>query len=258
KVSQDATEVVETRRSTTEIDSETEYDSDDDSDYQLDKLVDYLSPDEEELIELRNRIKANREAKAKAKDNPVLEMNEPNELLKSLNTADKDEINKDSFISVEKHVERLVKSMSGEVRVVAKCGKRPPRLYDPEKGKQRQQTKYPSASSDDLPICPWRSILDFNPGSTVKLGVIVNPDGKTYFDRFYVCFAGLADGWKAWCRKIIALDGCILKSPNQGEILTAIERDGNNHIYLVVNVENKDNWAWVLKLLEQNLIKSLF
>ncbi|GKF85427.1 hypothetical protein Tco_0253254, partial [Tanacetum coccineum] len=83
-----------------------------------------------------------------------------------------------------------------------------------------------------------------NPGSTVNLGVTVNPDGKTYFDRFYVCFAGLADGWKAGCRKIIALDGCFLKSPNQGEILTAIRRDGNNHIYpvawAVVNVENKD------------------
>nr|GFA16116.1 multidrug resistance-associated protein 5 [Tanacetum cinerariifolium] len=56
---------------------------------------------------------------------------------------------------------------------------------------------------------------------------------KLTFDRFYVCFAGLADGWKAGCRKIIALDGCFLKSPNQGEILTAIGRDGNNHIYPV-------------------------
>ncbi|GKG22202.1 multidrug resistance-associated protein 5, partial [Tanacetum coccineum] len=67
----------------------------------------------------------------------------------------------------------------------------------------------------------------------------------------------LADGWKASCRKIIALDGCFLKSPNQGEILTAIGRDGNDHIYpvawAVVNVENKDNWTWFLELLEQDL-----
>ncbi|GKB14691.1 multidrug resistance-associated protein 5, partial [Tanacetum coccineum] len=96
-----------------------------------------------------------------------------------------------------------------------------------------------------------------NLGSTVKLGVTVNPDGKTYFDRFYVCFAGLTDGWKAGCRKIIALDGCFLKKPNQGEILTAIGRDGNYHIYqvawAVVNVENKDNWTWFLELLEEDL-----
>ncbi|GJY81589.1 hypothetical protein Tco_0494340 [Tanacetum coccineum] len=78
KVSEDAIEVVQTRRSTVENDIETEYDNDDDSDYQSDKSVDYLSPGEEELIQLRNRINANREAKVKAKENPVLEMSKPN------------------------------------------------------------------------------------------------------------------------------------------------------------------------------------
>ncbi|GJR40732.1 hypothetical protein Tco_1216416 [Tanacetum coccineum] len=308
-VSQDATEVVEIRRSTVDSDYESEYDSD----YQSDKSVDYLSHGGEELIKLKNRMKANRETKAKAKDNPVSEMNEPNEennmpvdnvrgetfkehdiymneLLKSLKTVDKDGITEDPFIFVdEKYYER-----SCEARVVAKCGQRPPRLSNPEKGKQRKQTRYPSASIDELPTCPWRcyarwmtdkktfqcislenehtcvrnfnygslvnykwiakilgekiranpyimlcdiadlvmkkykckvtpnqctnakkyalteyektvgehyamlrsygkAILDSNPGSTVKLGVTVNPDDKTYFDRFYVCFVGLAD-----------------------------------------------------------------
>ncbi|GJT18986.1 hypothetical protein Tco_0877692 [Tanacetum coccineum] len=59
--------------------------------------------------------------------------------------------------------------------------------------------------------------------------------------RFYVCFVGLTDGWKAWCRKIIALDGCFLKSPNQGEILSAIGKDGNKHIYPVA-------WTVVLRM----------
>ncbi|GJX13913.1 hypothetical protein Tco_0205671 [Tanacetum coccineum] len=49
KVSEDATGVVQTRRSTVKIDTETAYDSDDDSDYESDKSVDYLSPGEEEL-----------------------------------------------------------------------------------------------------------------------------------------------------------------------------------------------------------------
>ncbi|GKB95173.1 hypothetical protein Tco_0981310 [Tanacetum coccineum] len=330
KVSQDATEVVETRRSTVEIDSETEYDSDDDSDYQLDNSVDYLSPDEEELIKLRNRIKANREAKAKAKDNPVLEMNETNnensmpadnvrgetfeehdiymnELLKSLNTADKDGITEDPFISIEKHVEmylmydetthrRLRKPKVGE-KVVAKCGQRPPRLSDPVKEDEHTYVRNFNFGSlvkykwitkvfgdkiranPDIRLCDIadlvmkrykckvspnqctdakkyalteyektigehysmlrsyeKVILDSNLGSTVKLGVTMNPDGKTYFDRFYVCFVGLSDGWKARCRKIIALDGSVLKSPNQ-----------------VVNVENKDNWTWFIELLEQDL-----
>ncbi|GJV76189.1 hypothetical protein Tco_1507773 [Tanacetum coccineum] len=269
KVSQDATDVVQTRRSTVKINSETEYDSDDDSDYQSDKSVDYLSPGEEDLIEIRNRMKANREAKAKAKDNPVFGMNEPNnensmpadnvrgetfeehdiymnQLLKSLNTVDKDRIVDDPFISVEKHVERYlmydetthwrlkkpkVGEKSGEVRVVAKYGQRPPKLSALEKVGEH----YAMLRSYG------KAILDSNLRSTVKLGVTVNPDGKTYFDRFYVCFAGLADRWKAGCRKIIDLDGCFLKSPNQGEILTAIGRDGNNHIYLV---------AWTVGLIE--------
>nr|GEX00004.1 multidrug resistance-associated protein 5 [Tanacetum cinerariifolium] len=195
KVSEDASDVVETRRCTVEADTRTEYESDDNSDYQSDKSVDYLSPGEDEIIELGNRMKANRNKKAKAKDKPNLGMNEPNkennmpannvrgetfkehdiymnELLKSLKTADKDGITEDPFLS-------------GEERVVAKCGQRPPNVPAPEKGKQRKQTKYHCASSDALRKCPWR------------------------------CYA----------RKIIALDGCFLKKPNQGEILTTIGRD---------------------------------
>ncbi|GJV51780.1 hypothetical protein Tco_1447521, partial [Tanacetum coccineum] len=75
--------------------------------------------------------------------------------------------------------------------------------------------------------------------------------------RVFFAGYGVLNVWKAGCRKIIALDGCFLKRPNQGEILTAIERDGNNHIYPVawamVNVENKDNLTLFLELLEQDL-----
>ncbi|GJT81092.1 multidrug resistance-associated protein 5 [Tanacetum coccineum] len=337
KVSKDATKVVESRRCTVENDSEAEYESDDDSDYQSDKSVEYLSPGEEELIELRNRMKANRQAKGKAKDNQDPGMNEPNaensmhadnvrgetfeehdiymnELLKSLKTPDKDGNFKEclTYYALANGFS-LWHERSGEERVVVKCGQRPLRVSAPEKGKQRKQTKYHCASSDALHKCPWRcyarwmtnektfqcislvdehtcvrnfnfdalvnykwiakifgdkiranpniklcdiadlvmkkykckvslnqrvnakkyalteyeksigehysmlksygkAILDSNPGSTVKLGVIVNPDGETYFD-----------------------------SPNQGEILTAIGRDGNNHIYPV---------AWAVGLIE--------
>ncbi|GJU25610.1 disease resistance TIR-NBS-LRR class family protein [Tanacetum coccineum] len=102
-----------------------------------------------------------------------------------------------------------------------------------------------------------KAIADSNVGSTVKVGVTVNPDEKTYFDRFYVCLKGLKEGWKLGCRKIIALDGCFLKKPNCGEILTAVGRDGNNQIYpvawAIVTVENKDNWSWFLSLLGDDL-----
>ncbi|KAJ9542806.1 hypothetical protein OSB04_029312 [Centaurea solstitialis] len=78
-------------------------------------------------------------------------------------------------------------------------------------------------------------LLRSNLGSTVKLGVTTNPDDQVYFDRFYVCLHGL----------------------KEGELLTAIGRDGNNHIFLVawavVNVENKDNWEWFIRLLGEDL-----
>nr|GEV77175.1 multidrug resistance-associated protein 5 [Tanacetum cinerariifolium] len=241
KVSEDATKVVQTRRSTVEIDIETEYDSDDDSDYQSDK-----------------------EAKAKAKDNLVSEMPEPNnensmladnvrgetfeehdvymnQLLKSLNTANKDGITEDPFISVENMWRECLTyyalasgfsfwyERSGEVRVVAKCGQRLPRLSAPEKvfgekiranpdirlcdiadlvmkkykckvspnqctyAKKYALKEYEKTGGEHYAMLRsyGKVILDFNPGSTVKLGVTVNPDGKTYIDRFYAfCWTG--------------------------------------------------------------------
>ncbi|GJR80547.1 multidrug resistance-associated protein 5 [Tanacetum coccineum] len=315
----DATDGVEARTSTTKVDATDGVDSKTDKGKRSNS-VDYLSPGEEELIELRNRMKANREAKAKAKDNLVFEMNEPNnensmpadnvkgdtfeehdiymnQLLKSLNTADKDGITEDPFIYVgEKYVSvaqfkecltyytletgfSLWYERSGEVRVVAKYGQRPPRLSALEKEDEHTCVRNFNFGSlvnykwitkvfgekiranPDIRLCDiadlvmkkykckvsptqctnakkyalteyektvgehyamlrsyGKALLDSNLRSTIKLGVTVNPDGKTYFDRFYVCFAGLAD-------------------------------DGRQ----VVNVENKDNWTWFLKLLEQDL-----
>ncbi|GKA54903.1 pentatricopeptide repeat-containing protein [Tanacetum coccineum] len=76
-----------------------------------------------------------------------------------------------------------------------------------------------------------KALADSNEGSTVKVGVTVNPDEKTYFDRFYVCFKALKDGWKIDCRRIIALDVA----------------------WAMVSVENKDNWTWFLELIAEDL-----
>nr|GEV95361.1 zinc finger, CCHC-type [Tanacetum cinerariifolium] len=53
-----------------------------------------------------------------------------------------------------------------------------------------------------------KAFADSNVGSSVKVGVTVNPDEQTYFDRFCVCLKGLKEGWKLGCRKVIVLDGC--------------------------------------------------
>nr|XP_043619762.1 uncharacterized protein LOC122591566 [Erigeron canadensis] len=157
-------------------------------------------------------------------------------------------------------------------RCVARCGQRPPTLENPEEGKKRKQNRFGSLVNykwigkrfgdriRDHPDIKLVTIADMsleehhgmlrsygdellrsNPGSTVKLAVTSDPDDKVYFDKI----------------RVIALDGYFLKKPNQSELLSAIGRDGNNHIYprawAVVSIENKANWKWFLGLLSDDL-----
>ncbi|CAI9290457.1 unnamed protein product [Lactuca saligna] len=96
-------------------------------------------------------------------------------------------------------------------------------------------------------------IMRTNPGSTVKIDVDVMPDSTTYFSKMYVCFKGVKDGWIAACRRVIGVDGCFLKGICRGQLLAAMGRDANNHIFpiawAVVAVENKETWKWFLDLL---------
>ena len=83
------------------------------------------------------------------------------------------------------------------------------------------------------------------------------PDGKNYFSKLYLCFDGLKQGWRGSCRRVINLDGCFLKGLCSGELISAVGRDANNHIFpiawAVVCVENKENWKWFLENLRDDL-----
>ncbi|GER34746.1 MuDR family transposase, partial [Striga asiatica] len=84
-----------------------------------------------------------------------------------------------------------------------------------------------------------------NPGSTVVLDTN-QCNGENIFQRFYICLNALKQGFKAGCRPLVGVDGCHLKGPNKGILLTAVGIDPNNALfplaYAVVNVENRDNW----------------
>ena len=55
------------------------------------------------------------------------------------------------------------------------------------------------------------------------------------------------------CRPFIGVDGCFLKGPYKGVLLTAMALDANNGYfpitYGIVEKENKDNWEYFFKVL---------
>ncbi|GJV11295.1 hypothetical protein Tco_1352836 [Tanacetum coccineum] len=86
-----------------------------------------------------------------------------------------------------------------------------------------------------------QALLESNPGSTCRLEVEEVSSGSTHFNRFYICFKGLKDGWFDGCRRIIGSDGCFLKHTCRGELLIAMGRDANNKMYPI---------AWAVGLLD--------
>nr|GEX59551.1 pentatricopeptide repeat-containing protein [Tanacetum cinerariifolium] len=100
----------------------------------------------------------------------------------------------------EKYMEALLRKLKG-----SKIG-----ITDPFAIVEESKEKFPIYND----LKHWK--LKKSKGSTVKVGVIVNPDEKTYFDR----------------------DG------NNHVFPVAWD---------VVSVENKDNWTWFLKLIAEDL-----
>ncbi|KAI5350272.1 hypothetical protein L3X38_003163 [Prunus dulcis] len=81
-----------------------------------------------------------------------------------------------------------------------------------------------------------------NSGSTVVIKTELAGD-DALFERIYICLVGV--------------DGCHLKGPCSGQILTAVGIDGNNGMfplaYAIVEIESKSSWIWFLELLIADL-----
>ncbi|KAH9783369.1 SWIM-type domain-containing protein [Citrus sinensis] len=78
---------------------------------------------------------------------------------------------------------------------------------------------------------------------------------KTHFDRCIISFPSLKKGFKEGCRPFIGIDGCHLKGPYKGILLSAVALDANTGIYPIVvcvcNAESTNTWTWFLGHLKE-------
>ncbi|XP_058747011.1 uncharacterized protein LOC131620001 [Vicia villosa] len=125
-------------------------------------------------------------------------------------------------------------------------------LYRAKK-KVRQDTKeFHALSYNNLPS--WANLaLETNPGSIIKLELEPRINQNPIFKRFFVCLNAMKNGFVKGCRPWFGIDGCHLKGPYGGVLLSVVAVDGNKGMFLiafvVVEVECKDSWMFFLTLL---------
>ncbi|CAI0401417.1 unnamed protein product [Linum tenue] len=101
-------------------------------------------------------------------------------------------------------------------------------------------------------------LIKVDPQGKFLLEVDIEPgEDKVFFKRLYVGFSSLCKGFIAECRPFFCLDGCFLKGEVQGMLLSAVGKDGNNHMFpiawAVVESENKSSWIWFVSALQEQL-----
>ena len=82
-----------------------------------------------------------------------------------------------------------------------------------------------------------------NLGTTMILKTELVED-KAMFQRIYIYFDACKRGFLSRCRRLDGFDGCHIKGPHPGQLLTVVSIDPNNQIfpicYAIVEVESKD------------------
>jgi hypothetical protein len=88
--------------------------------------------------------------------------------------------------------------------------------------------------------------MEFNPASEAR-----------QFRGIYICYGAMKTGFKLSGRGVLGVDGCFMKGPYPGQILTAVDVDANNGIYPVafeiVEAECISSWTWFLENLGYDL-----
>ena len=90
-------------------------------------------------------------------------------------------------------------------------------------------------------------IKEKNPG-TIASCITEGPESAPIFKRLFISYEAMITGFKRGCRPLIGVDGCFLKGPYKGVLLTAMDLDPNNGYfplaYGVVMQEDFSNWAY--------------
>ena len=99
-------------------------------------------------------------------------------------------------------------------------------------------------------------LLSKNQGSHVVFEVDRPvPGGPSLFQRFFISFDAMIQGFMGGCRPFIGLDGCFMKNGTSGVILSSVSRDVNDQIFPLVfpvaESENKETWVWFLTQLTE-------
>ncbi|CAI0542687.1 unnamed protein product [Linum tenue] len=106
---------------------------------------------------------------------------------------------------------------------------------------------------------PWycERLQEANPGSSTNL-VVDNESNK--FQRLFISYRALVEGFQNGCRPVLYLDSTPLRSKHHEILLTASALDGDDGIfpvsYAIVDIENKDSWQWFLDQLRSAISSS--
>ncbi|KAK2654283.1 hypothetical protein Ddye_014139 [Dipteronia dyeriana] len=89
-----------------------------------------------------------------------------------------------------------------------------------------------------------------NPGSAAYIHLQTDTN---IFQRIFVCFEAQKRGFLEGCKPFIGIDGCHLKGPYGGVILSAVALDANSGLYplayCICEGETLLSWSWFLRQL---------
>lgn len=96
-------------------------------------------------------------------------------------------------------------------------------------------------------------LMKTNVEGKFQLKTLLNEKGQPVFQRIFIGFSALREGFLHGCRHIIAFDGCFLKTFLGGVLLAAVGKDCNYKMYLIawaiVEKQNEETWTWFCKIL---------